>query len=68
MREALAGKVVISIAAGVRLPRLQNWLPASALIRATPNVALTVGEGMTALAPRQGHQRRRHGVRTRAFR
>ncbi len=54
MREALAGKVVISIAAGVRLQQLQNWLPASALIRAMPNVALTVGEGMTALARGKG--------------
>jgi pyrroline-5-carboxylate reductase len=54
MREALAGKVVISIAAGVRLQQLQNWLPASALIRAMPNVALTVGEGMSALARGKG--------------
>jgi pyrroline-5-carboxylate reductase len=54
MREALAGKVVISIAAGVRLQQLQNWLPASALIRAMPNTAATIGEGMTALSRGKG--------------
>jgi len=54
MRGALAGKVVISIAAGVRLQQLHNWLPASALIRAMPNTPAVIGEGMTALSRGKG--------------
>jgi pyrroline-5-carboxylate reductase len=54
MREALSGKVVISIAAGVRLQQLANWLPTSALIRAMPNTPALIGEGMTALARGKG--------------
>jgi pyrroline-5-carboxylate reductase len=50
MREALAGKLVISIAAGVRLDQLARWLPGSALIRAMPNTPAVIGEGMTVLA------------------
>jgi pyrroline-5-carboxylate reductase len=50
MREALAGKLVISIAAGVRLEQLVRWLPGSALIRAMPNTPAVIGEGMTVLA------------------
>jgi pyrroline-5-carboxylate reductase len=50
MREALAGKPVISIAAGVRLEQLGRWLPGSALIRAMPNTPALIGEGMTVLA------------------
>lgn len=54
MREALSGKVVISIAAGVRLQQLAHWLPASALIRAMPNTPALIGEGMTALSRGKG--------------
>jgi pyrroline-5-carboxylate reductase len=54
MREALSGKVVISIAAGVRLQQLGHWLPASALIRAMPNTPALIGEGMTALSRGKG--------------
>ena len=54
MREALSGKVVVSIAAGVRLQQLANWLPASALIRAMPNTPALIGEGMTALSRGKG--------------
>jgi pyrroline-5-carboxylate reductase len=50
MREALAGKLVISIAAGVRLQQLAGWLPGSSLIRAMPNTPAVIGEGMTVLA------------------
>jgi pyrroline-5-carboxylate reductase len=50
MRSALAGKLVISIAAGVRLERLCGFLPASALIRAMPNTPALIGEGMAGLA------------------
>jgi len=50
MREALAGKLLISIAAGVTLDKLANYLPQTALIRAMPNTPSLIGEGMTVLA------------------
>jgi pyrroline-5-carboxylate reductase len=54
MREALAGKLVISIAAGVTLAQLAEWLPASSVIRAMPNTPCLIGEGMTVLARGKG--------------
>jgi len=50
VRKALAGKLVISIAAGVRLAQLAAWLPNSAVIRAMPNTPCLIGEGMTVIA------------------
>lgn len=50
MRAALKGKVLISIAAGVRLDTLATWLPESIVIRAMPNTPCLVRCGMTALA------------------
>ncbi len=50
IREALAGKLVVSIAAGVTLTQLAGWLPQSAVIRAMPNTPCLIGEGMTVLA------------------
>jgi pyrroline-5-carboxylate reductase len=50
MRDALAGKAVISIAAGVRLAQLQAWLPRSQVIRAMPNTPAIIGQGMTVIA------------------
>ena len=50
MRTALDGKPVISIAAGVRLEKLCGFLPKSAVIRAMPNTAAVIGEGMAGLA------------------
>jgi pyrroline-5-carboxylate reductase len=49
MREALAGKLVISIAAGITLDKLAGWLPEAALVRAMPNTPSLIGEGMTVL-------------------
>lgn len=49
MREALAGKLVISIAAGITLEKLAAWLPDAALVRAMPNTPCLIGEGMTVL-------------------
>lgn len=54
MRSALAGKLVISIAAGVRLEKLCGFLPKSAVIRAMPNVSALIGEGMAGLARGKG--------------
>jgi pyrroline-5-carboxylate reductase len=50
MRGALAGKLVISIAAGVRIGQMQLWLPKSPIIRAMPNTPAVIGEGMTIIS------------------
>lgn len=50
MRQALAGKLVVSVAAGVRLSQLAEWLPGISVVRAMPNTPALIGEGMTALA------------------
>lgn len=49
MRAALAGKLVISVAAGVTLDKLAAWLPEAALVRAMPNTPSLIGQGMTVL-------------------
>jgi len=54
MREALTGKLLVSIAAGIRVPTLQGWLPRSSIIRAMPNTPCLIGEGMTVLAAGDG--------------
>ncbi len=46
----LAGKLVVSIAAGVRIDQLAGWLPGSAVVRAMPNTPCLIGEGMTVIA------------------
>jgi pyrroline-5-carboxylate reductase len=46
----LVGKLVVSIAAGVRLDQLAGWLPKSAVVRAMPNTPCLIGEGMTVIA------------------
>ena len=54
MRAALAGKTIISIAAGVRLEKLYGFLPKSCVIRAMPNVSALIGEGAAGLARGKG--------------
>jgi len=54
MRVALAGKLVVSIAAGVRLEKLCAYLPKSAVVRAMPNTPALIGEGMAGLARGKG--------------
>jgi pyrroline-5-carboxylate reductase len=51
VRAATAGKLVISIAAGVRVATLGAWLPAAAIVRAMPNTPCLARRGMTVLAP-----------------
>jgi pyrroline-5-carboxylate reductase len=50
MRDALDGKLLISIAAGVRVHQLAAWLPGTAVIRAMPNTPCLIDAGMTVLA------------------
>src|SRR5690606_789038 len=40
-----------SVAAGVRLSQLAQWLPETALVRAMPNTPCLLGAGMTVIAP-----------------
>jgi pyrroline-5-carboxylate reductase len=50
------GKILVSVAAGVTLALIRSALSAaapSALVRVMPNIAASVGEGMTALAVEQ---------------
>ncbi len=47
----LAGQLVISVAAGIRLADLSRWLGGHArIVRTIPNTPALIGEGITALA------------------
>ncbi|KZT59005.1 putative delta 1-pyrroline-5-carboxylate reductase [Calocera cornea HHB12733] len=51
MAEALDGKLLISILAGVKISQMRDWTPASTrLIRAMPNTPCKIREGMTVLS------------------
>lgn len=57
MAEALEGKLLISICAGVTMSQLKSWVPASTIVvRAMPNtpskVGSTIKETYTMLNPR----------------
>ena len=43
------GKLIISIAAGIKIETIRAALPETAVVRAMPNTPLTVGEGVTEL-------------------
>jgi len=50
IKEALTGKLLISILSGVTIAQLSSWvLPSTTVIRAMPNVACRIREGMTVL-------------------
>lgn len=52
MKEALDGKLVISIAAGVRIEQMRAWVTErTKVVRAMPNTASKIREGMTVLTP-----------------
>lgn len=67
MRSALKGKVLISIAAGVRLDTLASWVPDAVVIRAMPNTPCLVRRGMTALALGPGGTEEHAEVARRVF-
>lgn len=51
MREALAGKLLISILAGVTIPQLEALvLPETRVVRAMPNTPCKIREGMTVVS------------------
>ncbi len=54
MREALAGKLLISVCAGVTTAQLARLAPEARVLRAMPNTPALIGEGMTTLAPGPG--------------
>lgn len=54
LAEALAGKVAISICAGVSLARLEALAPRARWLRAMPNTPALIREGMTVLSPGRG--------------
>ncbi|WVQ81471.1 pyrroline-5-carboxylate reductase [Cryptococcus sp. DSM 104549] len=52
MSEALEGKLVISICAGVTIEQLKSWVPKSTqVVRAMPNTPCKIREGMTIVTP-----------------
>lgn len=67
MRLALQGKVLISIAAGVRLETLAQWLPDTVVVRAMPNTPCLVRRGMTAIALGPGAEEKHADAARRVF-
>lgn len=49
--QALEGKLLISICAGLSTGKLAGWAPEAAIIRAMPNTPCIIREGMTVLCP-----------------
>lgn len=52
--DAMRGRLLISLCAGVTLSKLSGWLPGVALVRAMPNTPCLIREGMTVVAPGPG--------------
>jgi pyrroline-5-carboxylate reductase len=52
--EAVRGKLVISICAGVTLKQLTGWAPGLHAVRAMPNTPALIGEGMSVVSPGPG--------------
>ncbi|KAJ1602247.1 hypothetical protein NDA14_003350 [Ustilago hordei] len=52
IKEALDGKLVISICAGLRISQMTEWVtPKTKVVRAMPNTPCKIREGMTILTP-----------------
>ena len=55
LQESIRGKIVVSIAAGVRIAALEDAAGEGAkVIRVMPNTPALVGEGMSVLSPGRG--------------
>lgn len=55
LREASAGKLVLSLAAGVTLAKIGAWLhPTARLVRAMPNTPMQIGRGASVYAAGTG--------------
>lgn len=52
--EALRGKLLISLCAGVTTQQLAEWVPDTAVARAMPNTPCLIREGMTVVSPGPG--------------
>ncbi|CAO1614235.1 unnamed protein product [Parajaminaea phylloscopi] len=52
MKEALQGKLLVSICAGLRIEQMEQWVDKSTkVVRAMPNTPSKIREGMTILTP-----------------
>ncbi len=54
LAKPLAGKLVVSVCAGIDLAQYAAWLPESRIVRAMPNTPCLIREGMTVLALGEG--------------
>jgi len=54
MVDAMAGRLLVSVAAGVTLAQIQTWSPHAKAVRAMPNTPCRIGEGMTVVSPSEG--------------
>lgn len=54
MAEALAGKLLMSLCAGITTAQLAAWAPGTRVIRAMPNTPALIREGMTVISPGAG--------------
>ncbi|WFC97994.1 pyrroline-5-carboxylate reductase [Malassezia yamatoensis] len=50
MRNALNGKILISIAAGVTIEQIKNMAPTAIVVRAMPNTPSKIRQGMTVIS------------------
>ncbi len=50
----LDGRLLVSVAAGVRLEMIQKWTSSTIVIRCMPNLPIAVGQGMSVLCAAEG--------------
>jgi pyrroline-5-carboxylate reductase len=67
LRDALDGKVLVSIAAGVRTEQLARLVPGARIVRAMPNTPSVIRQGMTVVVPGPGADDATLGLVSRIF-